>query len=103
MRFERVLVMIAVLAAARGARADLLGRAVAAADDGAGGGTAAPAQSPDLTAWAGAARATALPELLQIAVRQSPSLASARIDIAIAEARIEQTWARYDWLLTAQV
>ena len=30
-------------------------------------------------------------------------LATARIDIAIAEAQIEQTWARHDWILGAQL
>ncbi|HEU0034455.1 MAG TPA: TolC family protein [Kofleriaceae bacterium] len=66
-----------------------------------GGG--APVQSDDLTAWAGPARNTSLPALLQITVRQSPALANARIDIAIAEARIQQTWARDDWQLRAVV
>jgi outer membrane protein TolC len=84
------------------ANADVLGRALAAADEQAGG-TPPPQQSPDLTAWAGEARATTLPELLQIAVRQAPALQSATIDIAVAEARIQQTWARNDWLLQAQL
>jgi outer membrane protein len=83
------------------ANADVLGLLLAAVDD-QQGGTPPPPQSQDLTAWAGAARSTTLPELLQVAVRQSPSLASARLDIAIAEARIQQTWARNDWLIHAQ-
>src|SRR4051812_28607400 len=82
--------------------ADVLGRMIAVADD-QPGGTPPPQQSPDLTAWAGDARATTLPELLQISVRQAPALRSAKLDIAIAEARIEETWARNDWLLQAQV
>lgn len=84
------------------AEADVLGRALAAADDQAGG-TPPPPQSADLTAWAGEARATTLPELLQLSVRQAPALQSATIDIAVAEARIQQTWARNDWLLQAQL
>ncbi|HTL35463.1 MAG TPA: TolC family protein, partial [Kofleriaceae bacterium] len=57
----------------------------------------------DLASWSGEARQTTLPELLQTAVRQAPALASARIDIAIAQAKIEQTWARDDWRLDSQV
>jgi outer membrane protein len=104
MRFARLAcVLFAVLAgvSSRG-EADVVGRLVAAVDD-QPGGTQPPQQSPDLTAWAGEARATTLPELLQITVRQSPSLQNARLDIAIAEARIQQTWARNDWLIRAQL
>jgi outer membrane protein TolC len=67
------------------------------------GGTPPPQQSPDLTQWAGEARASSLPDLLQVAVRQAPALQNARLDIAIAEARIQQTWARNDWQLSADV
>jgi len=84
------------------AEADVLGRVLAAADE-SPGGTPPPQQSADLTAWAGEARAITLPELLQITVRQAPALQSAKIDIAIAEARIQQTWARNDWLIQAQL
>ncbi len=100
MRYAQVFAVVVVLAAPLVADADLLSRIVAAADD-AGGG--APAQPADLTAWAGPARATNLPELLQLAVRQAPALQTARIDIAIAEAQIEQTWVRNDWQLGAQL
>jgi outer membrane protein len=86
---------------ARG-EADVLGRVLAAVDE-QPGGTPPPQQPPDLTAWAGEARAITLPELLQISVRQAPALQSARLDIAIAEARIEQTWARNDWLIEAKL
>jgi outer membrane protein len=82
--------------------ADVLRTLLAAADDQAGG-TPPPQQSPDLTSWAGEARATTLPELLQISVRQAPALQSAKLDIAIAEARIQQTWARNDWLISAKL
>ena len=88
------------------AHADLLARVVAVVDDdpaGGGGAGATPASAADLTTWAGPARATSLPDLLQQAVRQAPSLASARIDISIAEAQIEQTLARDDWRLRAQL
>jgi outer membrane protein TolC len=98
------------------ARADVVGRVLASAYHQPGGPspksgaqaaqpgpTAPPAQSADLSQWAGEPRATTLPELLQIAVRDSPSLQSAKIDIAVAEARIQQTWARNDWLLGAKL
>ncbi len=102
MRFARLgVVLLALLGAPRAADADLLARAIAAGEQAAGGAAQPPsqAQAPppqqppddDLTAWAGATRATALPELLQYAIAHAPSLASAKIDIAIAEARIYQT------------
>lgn len=103
MRFARLgVVLFAVLAlgAPIRANADVLRRAFP--DDDTGGG-APPAPPDDLTAWAGPARATTLPELLGLAVRQAPNLASAKIDIAIAEARIEQTYARDDWQIRAQL
>lgn len=95
-------VLLAVLALCQSAGADVLGRLLAVADS-QQGGTAPPSQSPALTAWAGEARSVTLPELLQIAVRQAPSLQTARIDIAIAEARIQQSWARNDWLVQGQL
>lgn len=113
MRFARLgVVLFALLGAPRAADADLLARAISAAEQ--SGGQQQPGQPPpgqqpaaaasstdDLTAWSGPARQTALPELLQHAVRHSPSLATAQIDIAIAEARIQQTLARDDWQLDA--
>lgn len=102
MRLANGLILMALLGASRGARADLLSRALTAADgDSTGGGTAPPPQSDDLTAWAGAAQPSSLPDLLQAAVRTAPELAAARIDIAIAEAQIEQTYARDDWHIRA--
>lgn len=102
MRLAKGLVLVALLGAPRGARADLLSRALSAADgDTTGGGTPPPPQSDDLTAWAGAAQPSSLPDLLQAAVQHSPDLAAARIDIAIAEAQIEQTYARDDWHIKA--
>jgi outer membrane protein TolC len=83
------------------AEADVLGRLLAAADDQTGG--AAPAPANDLAQWAGESRATSLPELLKTTVEKSPALASARIDVAIAEARIQQTWQRHDWLVGARL
>jgi outer membrane protein len=125
MRLARLAcVLFALLAGASShARADVFGRALASAYHQPGGPspssspssrsssaqpappgpTAAPVQSADLSQWAGEARATTLPELLQIAVRDSASLQSAKIDIAVAEARIQQTWARNDWLISAQL
>jgi outer membrane protein len=82
------------------ARADLLSRAMPQGPGG-GGGSAAPAPSDDtdLIAWAGEPKDISLGDLLQLAVRQSPTLQNARIDIAVTEAQIEQTWARRDWNL----
>jgi outer membrane protein TolC len=104
MRLARlVCVFLALLGAASSpAKADVLGRALAAADD-QPGGTPPPQQPADLTAWAGEARATTLPDLLQVAVRQAPNLQTAKLDIAVAEARIQQTWARNDWLVSAKL
>lgn len=78
------------------ARADVLTRVFQQVADPSGPGAAPPA-SDDLTQWAGPARATSLPELLAVAVKQAPALATATIDIEIAEARIYQTLARDDW------
>src|SRR4051812_27190775 len=91
---------LAIAIAPTSAHADLLGRAVHAVGDEAGGG---PPTRDDLASWAGATRSTTLAELLQVTVRQAPSLANARYDIAIAEAQISETWARRDWSLKAQV
>ena len=80
------------------ANADLTSRALSAADD--AGGSNAPGS---LLSWAGTPKDTTLPDLLQLAVRLSPTLESAKLDIEIAEARIQQTWSRRDWLLQAQL
>ncbi|HWU89633.1 MAG TPA: TolC family protein [Kofleriaceae bacterium] len=104
MRSARLgVVLLALLGAPHRADADLLSRALGADDEPAGGAAPPPPQPDDLTAWAGPARTTTLPELLQHAVRHAPSLASAAIDIAIAEARIYQTYARDDWKLAARL
>jgi outer membrane protein TolC len=96
-----------------------LARAIAAGEQ-AGGGAQPAAQQPlqqqqpaqpappppppdDLTAWAGPVRSTTLPELLRHAAQHAPSLASAKLDIAIAEARIEQTLGRDDWRIDARL
>lgn len=107
MRFARLVASLAaVLALPSTAGADLLGRALLQPADPPGTGAAPPPAAPptpdDLAAWAGPARPTTLPELLSLAVKQNPALASAKIDIAIAEARIMQTYARDDWQLRMQ-
>ena len=79
------------------ARADLTSRALSAADE--SGGSSA---NNSLLTWAGTPKQTSLPDLLQVAVRLAPSLQSAKLDIEIAEAQIQQTWARRDWLFRAQ-
>lgn len=60
---------------------------------------AAPAAVDDLAAWAGAPLETTLPQLIESTVHAAPALASAKFDIAIAEAQIEQTFGRDDWRL----
>ena len=107
---SRFLGLVVILVAST-ARADVLPRVLYQAADptGPGAPVPTPAASPpqetldNLSAWSGPARTTSLPELLNLAVRQAPALQSARIDIAIAEARIEQTYARDDWQLRSQV
>lgn len=102
-RFRGLVVALILVSGASQARADLLTRLVTAVDDDPAGGGGGVTARDDLSTWAGPARAITLPELLQQAVRQAPSLASARIDIAIAEAQIEQTYARDDWQIRAQL
>jgi outer membrane protein TolC len=82
------------------AHADLVTRALD--ESGAAAGAAGPTVENDLLSWAGPIRQTSLPELLQIAVRQAPALASAKLDIEIAEAQIQQTWARNDFVIGGQ-
>jgi outer membrane protein TolC len=90
----RAFLLCLVLAAPIPAWADLLARAL---DD---TSSLKPLTgSGDLLVWAGPVRPTSLPDLLQIAVRRSPALQTARIDIEIAQAQIQQTWARHDWLM----
>jgi outer membrane protein TolC len=103
MRFSRLVCLLFALIAGTSSRgqADVLGHALKAAEQQAGGGAAT--QTPDLIQWAGEPRAITLPELLQITVRQAPNLQAAKLDIAVAEARIEQTWGRNDWLVKAQL
>ncbi len=114
MRFARLgVVLLALLGVPRAADAVVLARAVAAAEQAQGAPAPAPAtpqpppQPPpppdDLTAWAGPARPAALPQLLQHAIQHAPALASARIDIAIAEARIQQTLSRDDWRIDGRL
>src|SRR5215831_7323811 len=104
MRFSRVacLLFALIAGAAPSTHADVLGRVLKAAKQQPGAG-APPPQTPTLTEWAGEPRSITLPELLQITIRQAPNLLAARFDIEVAEARIEQTWARNDWLAKAQL
>lgn len=104
MRLRNGLALAALLASPATAKADLLSHALGQAGDSSGGAPPTPKpQDPDLTAWAGPAQPSTLPDLLQHAVRNAPALASARLDIAIAEAQIEQTYARDDWHIRAQL
>jgi outer membrane protein TolC len=106
---HRFLGLVVVLVATT-ARADVLPRVLFQPADPTGPGAAPPPTPPppppteleNLSSWSGPAKSTSLPELLQLAVRQAPALQQARIDIAIASARIEQTYARDDWQLSGQ-
>jgi outer membrane protein TolC len=116
MRRAWVLGLLIAVPAVPAARADVLGPVFPLLGDGAGsaGGSAtgsgnanamgSPASAPptdDLDQWAGAAQPTTLPELLQSAIAHAPALASAQLDIAIADAQVRETWERYDWALRA--
>jgi len=100
------LAALVVVAPAR-ARADLITRVFDQATP--GGGTAKPGSTTsasvenDLSAWAGEAKPITLGALLQVAVRQAPALANARLDIAIADAQIQETWVRNDWRIQASI
>jgi outer membrane protein len=102
MRWMIVSILVALPAYAQ---ADLLMHALdGQTPGGTGSGSAAPtSQENDLVTWAGEAKPITLPELLQLAIRQAPALASAKLDIAVAEAQIAETWARHDWTVGAQV
>jgi outer membrane protein len=92
-------VLFSLVVASGVAHADLVTRAL---DQAAPGAAPAASVENNLLSWAGPVRQTSLPELLQVAVRTAPALQTAKLDIAIAEAQIQQTWARRDWLLTAE-
>ncbi len=96
MRLRAVLFML--LATSSVAHADLLARAL---DETPAGGAPAASAPNNLISWSGPVRQTSLPDLLQIAVRLAPALQTAKLDVAIAEAQIQQTWSRRDWLFTA--
>ena len=95
---RRLAVVLFSLVTGGVAHADLTSRAISAATDPDSGSSA----NSTLLAWAGNVEATSLPDLLQLAIRLSPTLANAKLDIEIAEAQIQQTWARRDRHLTAQ-
>ncbi len=128
MRRALVFGLLVVAAAGSGVRADDLRYVFAGAGSGpgAGSGTGAgsagssapgtgsgnanaassPASAPptdDLDEWAGPAAPTTLPELLQNTIAHVPALASAKLDMVIAEAQIRETWERRDWALRAVV
>ncbi len=73
--------------------------------DGAAGSPTAPALPPIeplLGDVAGPARAVTLPELLTLAVRQSPALARARLDRELAALAVEQARTWGDWAVQGQ-
>jgi outer membrane protein len=99
-----------ILAVSSLARADVLSLALDGGPPGTtpstGGPPGATAPAPtdpnELVAWAGEPKPITLPELLQLAIRQSPALQNATLDIAVAEAQVAETWARHDWIVQAQ-
>jgi outer membrane protein TolC len=93
-------ILFALLMTSGVASADVFTRALDKA--GSAGGSAAPTVDNNLLSWAGPVRQTSLPDLLQTAVRLAPTLQTAKLDIEIAEAQIQQTWSRKDWLFDAQ-
>ncbi|MDX2089478.1 MAG: TolC family protein [Kofleriaceae bacterium] len=96
--------LLVVASASTRGNADPLWRLMELAQDGGGGGGSPATTRPsDLSGWAGPARLTSLPDLLQHAVRNAPALQTARIDISIAEAQIAQTYARDNWQLRGEV
>jgi outer membrane protein len=96
MRFRTLLFTLVMMSGV--AQADLVTRAL----DQAGPGPTTASVENNLLSWSGPVRQTSLPDLLQVAVRLAPSLQTAKLDIEIAEAQIQQTWARRDWLLSAE-
>ena len=103
---QRWMIVSILVALPAYAHADVVTRALDGTD--AGGGSAAPVAQPteqenDLIQWAGEPKAVTLPGLLQLAVQHAPALASAKLDIAIAEAQIAETWARHDYRVGAQL
>lgn len=84
------------------AHADLLERVLDAEAGTGGSASTSSAQESDLVEWAGQPLPITLPELLQLAVQKAPALANAKLEIAIAEAQVAQTWARHDWTVGAQ-
>src|ERR1044071_3573586 len=116
MRIVHVLLVSVVVGGAHSSHADSLARVVAAYQPGqpgtTGGGPAKqaapsppspPAPADDLMVWAGQPKPITLPELLLVLVRQSPALQNAKLDIEIAQARVEQTYARGDWHLQGNI
>ena len=96
MRFRALLFTLVMSSGV--AYADLTTRAL----DEAGAGPQPASVDNNLLSWAGPVKQTSLPDLLQIAVRQAPALQTAKLDIEIAEAQIQQTWSRRDWVFTAE-
>ena len=103
--FRSALLVAVLLAAAEGAaRADEvhIGWRMLT-QDGGGGAAAQPTPPPTLADVAGAPRAVTLPELLALAIRQSPQLQLAEIDLEIAEAQVESARALDDWAIGAEL
>jgi len=107
----RSLAALVVLAAGSPVHADpvlrwLRAAHLAPADQPGPGGApapAAPAAAPMLGDVTGEAQSMGLADLLQVAVRQAPALAQAKIDIELAQAEIQRSQAWADWALAAEV
>jgi outer membrane protein TolC len=102
---SRFVVLATVLVLAAPARAGtflapLVKHAIAPGGAGANGKAAPPPATPPaqvLVDVTGPAQKIDLPQLLQVAIRQSPSLASATLDVEIAAAQVDQSLYLDDW------
>jgi outer membrane protein len=103
-RLLRASALAAILFAATPAHADTtisVYRMLLQPDGGGGGAQPAQVAAPTLTDVIGQAKPTTLPELLQLAVRQAPSLQRAEIDIEVALAQVEAARGLDDWTVGA--
>jgi outer membrane protein len=109
-RFAALAAAVFAIAFTTTATADVGGYALRMIDDPtgpAGGGNPAnqstAPETPELAAWAGTPTPADLPGLLSTAIKSTPALRSATIDIAIAEARIVEAEGIDDFVLTAEL
>ena len=101
------LVLASVGTAAADAGDVAIRRAIRVAQGGPGGGPPSKAPStadtPALATWAGTPTNADLPGILAFSIEHTPDLASAKIDIAIAAARVQEASGIFDWRVGANV